>query len=158
MSAAAARVSARARRSDPAALVAANLSLLAAVVHVWLAPSAARDWWAYAAFFLGTGLAQAAFTVLVLVRPGTLVYQAGIWTNVVVVATYAWSRSVGIPMGPLEGVVEPVAILDLATTAAEMALVVVAVTQVRGRARSLTIDALLLVGLAAWAGRVWLVG
>lgn len=48
------------RRLGPAAGAAAGLSLAAAWVHLAYTASHWQDWWAYGAFFLGTGIFQAA--------------------------------------------------------------------------------------------------
>ncbi len=144
------------RRTEPAAFVAANLSFIAAAVHLWAMPVATADWWGYGAFFLGAALAQAALAAALLFRPGPAVYQAGIWTTVIVLATYGLTRVAGIPVGPLAGVVEDPGTIDMATAAAEVALIVALVSLLEGRARALTIDALLLLGAAGWAGRLWL--
>ena len=37
---------------------AAALSLLAALIHLWVTPEHLEEWWGYGAFFLVTALAQ----------------------------------------------------------------------------------------------------
>ncbi len=141
--------------SQAAPLLTASLSLFAAVVHFWAMPPALAEWWGYGAFFLSIGLTQVALAPAVLVRPSPLVCQAGIWSNVLVLAIYVTSRTAGIPAGPLTGVIEEAGVLDMATAAAEVAIVFALVSLLSNRTRAITIDALLLLGCAGWAASLW---
>jgi len=53
---------------------AAALSLLAALIHLWVTPEHLEEWWGYGAFFLVTALAQALYAPLVagLAHPDSL--------------------------------------------------------------------------------------
>jgi hypothetical protein len=137
-----------------AAWTAAALSLAAAWVHLAYMGSHFREWWAYGAFFLGSAVAQAALAVLVLVRPAVVVLLGGIALNVGIVGMYVLSRTQGPPLGPHAHVAEVAGPIDLATTAAEILLVGVLLTMLRGWPRRVVLDLLLLAGAALWALRL----
>ena len=136
-----------------AAPVAAFLSIGAGYVHLAYTDSHWDAWWAYGLFFLATGVGQLLYAPLVLRWPKPWVIGVGIVGNLAIVGMYILSRTEGIPMGPHEGVVERAAPIDLATTAGEIALVVVLLLMVTSTVRRLLLNAMLVTGLALWALR-----
>lgn len=162
------------------ALAAAFLSVAAGAIHLALAPEHLRHWWVFGTFFLAVGAFQLAYALAVLWRPTWPVALVGIGTNVTVVLIYVASRTVGLPIVPpapdgaaeghgaseeaaaeglgasgeaAGGFTESVGAVDLATTAAELALIGVLVSLLPGRLRSVTCNVLLLVGVALWGIR-----
>ena len=104
---------------------AAALSLLAALIHLWVTPEHFEEWWGYGAFFLVTALAQALYAPLVLALPTRMVLLLGIAGNLTVVVLYLLTRTVGIPeFGPGAGEVEGVGFIDLCATASEVGIAV----------------------------------
>ena len=80
---------------------AAVLSLLAALIHLWVTPEHFEEWWGYGAFFLVAALAQALYAPLVVVWPTRIVLLLGIGGNLTIVVLYLLTRTVGIPLfGP----------------------------------------------------------
>ena len=80
---------------------AAALSLLAALIHLWVTPEHFGEWWGYGAFFLAAALAQVLYAPLVLVWPTRIALLLGIGGNLAIVALYLLTRTVGIPLfGP----------------------------------------------------------
>ena len=136
-----------------AAATAALLSLGAAWVHLAYTASHLRIWWAYGAFFLAAGVGQAVFAPLVLTRPRPWVVLTGIAGNVAVVGMYVLSRTDGPPLGPHAHVPEVAGAADLATTAAEVALVGVLLALLGPVARRRTGDALVAFAVLFWALR-----
>jgi hypothetical protein len=137
-----------------AAWTAAGLSLVAAWIHFSYTASHWRDWWAYGAFFLGMGIFQALCVPAIVRWPrNAWVALTTIAGNLGIVGMYFYSRTTGIPMGPHEGIVEKAGVVDLATTAGEIALVAIVVTIVGARTRHLVLNALLLAGIGLWAAR-----
>jgi hypothetical protein len=134
--------------------LAAALSLLVAWVHLAYAASHLRQWWAYGAFFVAAGVTQALFAPLVLRRPRPWVAAAGIAGNVAIIGMYVVTRTAGPPLGPHAHVPEPAGAIDLATTGAEVALVVVLLTLLGGRTRRVVVNALLAGGALLWALRL----
>lgn len=133
---------------------AAALSLSAALIHLWAMPEHFAEWWGYGAFFLAAALAQGVFGVAVLRYPAGLLALAGILDNLFVAGLYLMTRTLGVPLGPLAGAVEEAELLDVAATAAEVGTIVALVALLEERHRRLVVNALLLLGLAAWAFRL----
>ena len=103
--------------------VAAALSLLAALIHLWVTPEHFEEWWGYGAFFLVAAAAQVLYVPLVLVWPTRMVLLLGIVGNLAIVALYLLTRTVGIPLfGPEAGHVEGFGFMDLCATASEMGI------------------------------------
>jgi hypothetical protein len=134
--------------------VAAGLSLIAAWVHLAYAAPHMRQWWAYGAFFLATGIGQGVFAPLLLRWPRPALAIAGIAGNIAIVAMYVLSRTNGAPLGPHAHVPERVGTVDLATTAAEVALVGLLVTFLTPGARRSVANVLMAAGAVIWALRL----
>src|SRR3954452_25489313 len=101
MQATVARAPAAHRRARSRVLwTAAAISLAAAWVHLAYMGSHFREWWAYGAFFAAAAAGQAAFAVLVLVRPAVPMLLGGIALNAGIVGMYVLSRTQGVPLGP----------------------------------------------------------
>jgi hypothetical protein len=134
---------------------AAGLSLAAAWVHFAYTASHWRDWWAYGAFFLGMGIFQSLSVPAILRWPRSLwVGLATIAGNLGIVGMYVYSRTVEIPMGPHEGIVEKAGAIDLATTGAEIAIMALVLTVVGTRSRRTIVNVLLVAGIGLWALRL----
>ncbi len=119
-------------RGQRAVLIAAALSLYAALMHLLAAPDHLEEWWGYGAFMLAAAFAQGTFAPMLLGASGKTYFRpvvlAGIAGNAAIVALYVYTRTVGIPLGPGAGKVEPVGDMgwiDVTATLAEMALVLV---------------------------------
>ncbi len=105
--------------------LAAALSLLAALIHLWVTPEHLEEWWGYGTFFLIAAIVQGLYGVALLRRPRRpLLLLLGVGGNLSIVVLYLLTRTVGIPFfGPHAGEVEGVGVADLCATAAELALV-----------------------------------
>ena len=105
--------------------LAAALSLLAALIHLWVTPEHMEEWWGYGTFFLIAAIVQGLYGVALLRRPRRpLLLLLGVGGNLSIVVLYLLTRTVGIPFfGPHAGEVEGVGVADLCATAAELALV-----------------------------------
>jgi len=105
--------------------VAAGLSLLAALVHLWVTPEHFEEWWGYGTFFIVAGAAQILYVPIVLVWPTRIVLLLGIGSNLAIVALYLLTRTVGIPLfGPEAGEVEGFGFMDVCATASELGIAV----------------------------------
>jgi len=114
----------------------AGASLFAGTVHVAVMPSHYAEAASYGVFFLAAGLAQLALAGLLLARPGPAVVAAGALGNAGLIVLWALTRTLGIPLGPDAGTVEPVGAIDALCVAAEGSVVVLRVVWFRGRRRS----------------------
>ncbi len=114
-----------ARGSGVLLYLAAALSLAAAGIHLLAMPEHFEEWWGYGAFFLVAAAFQGLYGLVLLWRPGSSLFLLGIVANLGVVVLWLLTRTAGIPFfGPHAGEVEAVGALDVAATAAELALVV----------------------------------
>ena len=120
-STAAGRIEAKGR--GPTLYVAAALSLLAALVHLWVTPEHFEEWWGYGAFFVAAAAAQLLYAPLVLIWPARTILLGGIAGNLAIVALYLLTRTVGIPLfGPEAGEVEGLGLVDVCATASEVGI------------------------------------
>jgi hypothetical protein len=105
--------------------VAAILSLIAALIHVWVMPEHFAEWWGYGLFFLVVALAQALFAVAILRVPSPTLVWLGILGNLAIIVLWLITRTIGIPVfGPHEGEVEEVGLIDVASKVVEALLVI----------------------------------
>jgi hypothetical protein len=82
----------------------AALSLLAALIHLWVMPELFEEWWGYGAFFLLAAVARVIYVPLLLRWPNRTVLLLGIAGNSAIVLLYLVARAVGIPLsGPEAG-------------------------------------------------------
>lgn len=103
---------------------AAALSLLAALIHLWVMPEHFGEWWGYGTFFLATAISQGAYGAALLRWPHQLLLLLGTGGNLLIVVLYLVTRTVGVPIfGPHAGEVEGVGAIDLCATMSELAIV-----------------------------------
>lgn len=138
------------------------LAFVAAATHLIAASEHFGQWWAYGAFFLAVAVGQAVLGVLVLSAPGRRALAVGIASSAGLIGIWAVSRTVGVPVGPEGGQVEPAGALDLIAAAAEGALSLLLWALLGLRPSSVSLGArhwsmaagalTLVIGLAASAG------
>ena len=132
----------------------AALSLLAALIHLWVTPEHFEEWWGYGTFFLVAAVAQVVYVPVLLNWPNRNILLFGIAGNSAIVLLYLLTRVVGIPLfGPEAWEVEGVGIIDLCATTSEVAIVValgglvlMGIARERTTLIGLVLAALLLVG------------
>ncbi len=111
-------------RPKPILYAAAALSLVAALIHLWVMPEHFREWWGYGAFFLVSAVAQALYVPLLLRWPGRTILLLGVGGNLAIVSLYLLTRTVGIPFfGPHAGELEGVSFTDLCATTSELGII-----------------------------------
>ncbi len=128
----------------------AGLSLVAAAIHVKVAPEHFSEWWGYGAFFVALAVAEVALVAALAVRPAAWVIQAGIWGNLATLMMYLVSRTGGVPLGPEAGAVEEVEVLGIVASTAEAALLVLLCGLLDDRLRARTLTALALSSALLW--------
>ena len=111
------------KRSSWLALAAA-CSVVAAVVHVVVMPEHLDEYWLFGLFFGALAALQLGYAGMLAVRPSRRLLVAGALVNASTVAVWLVSRTVGLPIGPAAGAPEPVGVLDVLSTAAEVVLLV----------------------------------
>lgn len=111
------------RASTPLRAVAA-LSLLAAMIHLWVMPEHFEEWWGYGTFFLVSAIAQGLYAPGLLLWPNRVILLAGVAGNLAIVILWLVTRTSGIPLfGPHAGEIEDVGTLDLVCTLAEVGII-----------------------------------
>lgn len=102
------------------------LSMLAALLHLWVMPEHFEEWWGYGLFFLAAAAFQALYTMLMPRLAGRQSFLiAGVVGNLSIIALYLVTRTIGVPAGPHAGQLEEVGFIDVAATSAEALLVVI---------------------------------
>jgi hypothetical protein len=117
------RQRATAQRRPLALLLGAAGCLVAAAIHLDVAPEHFGESGLYGAFFLAIAAAQVGAAGLMLSRPTPASLRLVALGNVAVVLLWAWTRVVGIPLGPAAGETEMVGLLDVLAGAAELVAV-----------------------------------
>jgi hypothetical protein len=121
--------SSRAAVYAPLAGIVATLSLAAAVIHFAAAPAHLEDLGLLGLGFVVAGTFQSAWALAWLIEPTRAVVGLGLAGNLAIVAAWTWSRSVGLPGLPAEGIAGP----DAAATLFEAAIVAFLVARSRVR-------------------------
>jgi len=110
--------------SDRTLHVATALSLLAAIIHLWVMPEHFEEWWGYGTFFLVVALAQRLYALFLLRRPSRPLLLLGVAGNLTIVILWLATRTSGIPLlGPHAGDIEEIGALDLFCTLAEIGVI-----------------------------------
>jgi hypothetical protein len=104
-------------------LILAGLSAGAAVIHLAAAPSHYREIGDLAAGFVVSAAFQAAWIRWCLAGPSRSTIAIGIAGNLAIVAAWAWTRTIGLPVGEFAGSPEHVGFPDGASVVFELLLV-----------------------------------
>ena len=96
-----------------------------------------QEWWGYGVFFLATSILLVGFGLALITdaidpryMPGDvqrlrrLMYAFGALGNVGILGLYLLTRTVGVPLGPGWGSVEPVGVIDVVAKTCELLAVV----------------------------------
>jgi hypothetical protein len=113
----------RAVRLDQAVVLLAALSWVAALIHAVVVPEHWHEYRPYAVCFAVLAAAQAGWSIAVFHDPTLRLLRAGAVLCAGVVAVWAVSRTVGMPVGPEAGSPEPVGAVDAAATLSELAII-----------------------------------
>ena len=116
-----------------AAFGTALLSLGAAGIHFAVLGSHFQEWWGYGVFFAVVASLQALWALAMVHSPGRWLYWAGAVGNAGIIAAWAVTRTVGIPIGPSSGEVEKAGFIDLLSVGFQALIVVVCVAMASQR-------------------------
>jgi hypothetical protein len=103
--------------------LAAALSIGAAAIHAVVVPSHLAEDRLYGAFFVASSAAQIGWAVAVVLRPHRLVLEVGALGNAAVLALWALTRTLGVPLGVYAGQREAIGLLDTTCAALELGIV-----------------------------------
>ena len=116
--------------------IAATCSIGAAVVHFVVVPVHAEEYLPAGIFFAVLAAFQLAWAVAWLRRQPNWLAVVGLVVNLITIATWVWSRTIGFPLGAEPGGVEPVGYRDVLATVLEIVLAAVLMaTLSKGRVR-----------------------
>lgn len=111
------------RMSKGSAAVLALLSAGAGAIHFAVAGGHFEDWFLQGVFFVLAGWFQISWAIVVFARPVPWVLWTGAGINAAIIATWATSRTVGLPFDPRGPITESIEFVDASATTFE-ALVV----------------------------------
>jgi len=111
------------RRTPAAIRIVAGLSAGAAVIHLVAAPGHYQELGDLGAGFLVASAFQGWWATRAWTAVSPRLATVGIVVNVAILAAWAWTRTVGLPLGEFAGGAEPVGFPDAACAAFEIALV-----------------------------------
>ena len=114
------------------AVLAAGLSLGAAAIHFGVIGEHFAEYPPYGVAFAALAWFQVGWAIAYLASPVGRVASAGALVNVGAIVVWALSRTVGLPIGPEPGELEPVGPLDLLASAMELALIALLVWNFAG--------------------------
>jgi hypothetical protein len=105
------------------AVMCAGLSAGAAVIHLVAAPHHYEEIGDLGAGFLAAAVFQGAWAVACLSGPSTRTRRLGIVVNAAIVLAWAYTRTIGLPVGEFAGSPEPIGFPDAATVVFELLLI-----------------------------------
>jgi hypothetical protein len=88
----------------------------------------------YGGFFLAIASTQIVVAARVLRKPSRALVVAMVGTSVWIIVLWAWTRVVGVPIGPDNGATEPLGVLDAVASLAELCTVGFGLLALRGGA------------------------
>jgi hypothetical protein len=134
-----------------AVLVGAALSVGAAAIHAIVIPPHLSESLLYGVFFAAMAVGQLGWAVLAVVRPRTWVITAGALGNLAIVALWAMTRTVGIPLGVAAGRREAIGVMDTTCCLLELGIVACCAWLASSREPA-AVHAVRGVGRVRWAG------
>lgn len=120
-------------RPSRALLLLSALGLVSCGVHIGVGPEHFQEWIVYGVFFVCASAAQAAWSVLILLRPSRRLLRLGAFGNLGVVFLFVASRVVGVPFGPEAFRPEELSVVGVVATGSELVLAAMALWLVRER-------------------------
>jgi hypothetical protein len=122
-------------RADVARCWAGFASLGAGLVHLAVVQEHLAEWWVYGAFFAVIGAAQILWGLGALARDRAPFLRLVVAANIALVALWATTRTVGIPIGPEPWTTEAVGRADVLCVVLEVATVLALFAVVRAMPR-----------------------
>ena len=122
-------------REDVARCWAGFASLGAGLVHLAVVQEHLDKWWLFGAFFAVLGVAQIGWAVAALARETPPMLRTVVYVNLAVVALWAATRTVGLPVGPQTWTPEAASRADVLCTLLEVGVAVTLLVAARLVAR-----------------------
>jgi hypothetical protein len=125
-------------------------SLSAALIHVMAGVHHFAEWWLFGVGFMVMAVAQAVSAATLALSDARPALVAAVALNAPIVLLWAWSRTLGLPIGPEAGTAEGIGVADVMASVTEAVIVAGAVASLRG-ARATTLSALSTTAMLAFA-------
>ena len=110
----------------PMRVALASMSFGAGAIHLAMATSHAGEWLAEGVVFALAGWLQIGLALAFAVRPSKVALVIACVANLMFVAAWAWTRTVGMPFGPEQGNVHETGFVDVTAAVLEIAIVALA--------------------------------
>ena len=110
----------------PMRVALASMSFGAGAIHLAMATSHAGEWLAEGVVFALAGWLQIGLALAFAVRPSKVALVIACVANLMFVAAWAWTRTVGMPFGPEQGNVHDTGFVDVTAAVLEIAIVALA--------------------------------
>jgi hypothetical protein len=136
-------------RADVARCWAGFASLGAGLVHLAVVHEHLEEWWVFGVFFAAVGGAQILWALAALAADRAPFLRLVMAGNIALIAWWATSRSVGLPIGPEAWAPEPAARADVLCVVLELATLIALAVAARGVRRPLVTNG----GRSRGAGR-----
>jgi len=107
-----------------------------ALIHALVCGEHFREWVLYGVFFLCASTLQSVWSILILLRPNRGLLWLGAIGNAMVIVTFVFSRTTGMPFGPEPFHPEALDTLGLVATSCEICLVALATRVLRATRRN----------------------
>lgn len=108
-------------------VAAALCSAGAAAIHYAVIETHFEEWWGFGMFFVASGVAQLAWSVIAVIWPSRPLFWFGVLGNAAIVALWIVTRTAGTLVGPDPYEPEPVGLADTVATGFEVVIVLGAV-------------------------------
>jgi hypothetical protein len=115
-----------------AVLLASALSFAAGLIHTIATVEHMREYALFGVFFAGLAAVQFAWGAWIFARPAPRTLLAGVYLAWGIVALWACSRTIGLPIGPTPWQPEPAGTIDVAATSDEIVMAFLAAALVQG--------------------------
>jgi hypothetical protein len=103
------------------------------VIHAAVVPEHLQEEWIFGVFFILAAGFQIAWAIPVVVGRSTIIYATGALANGALIGIWVVSRTIGLPIGPMRWMAEPVGGTDVTAALLELLLVVGSLVQARRR-------------------------
>jgi len=112
---------ARTSRTPAVAVAVAAACLLGAEgIHTAVIADHFAEWWAEGAFFLAVSVIEGVLAAALLLAPARRAWPAAaVFASIATIGVWAWSRTIGVPIGPEAGYPESVGRADAIATLLE---------------------------------------
>ena len=125
-------------------------SLSAALIHVMAGAHHFAEWWLFGVGFMVMALAQAVSAASLALSATRPALGAAAALNAAIILLWAWSRTLGLPIGPDAGNAEGIGVVDVMASGTEAVIVAGAIASLRG-ARTPTLSTLSTAAMLAFA-------